>query len=287
MELNLIVTEKKEGVLLTNIDLLEKFVTDKLEEYTPEKYAGDADEAKKDRAVLNASKKTLTSERIKVIKELMKPFEDFEARCKKLEKNIDAAADALGEIVKVKEALEKAERRAIIDEYWRIKEFSLVSLDKIFDEKWLNKTAKLKDIKAEIDAKIEAIYSGIKTIEAFGVDVDTLKPLFLETLDIGRTIEQGNRIKENRARLEKEEAERKEREQKQVLQEAQKELIKEENQTARMSATENLASMALGEEPDPDPEMEFTLTFKARRSVLFALKQYMLDNKITYVKEIK
>ena len=122
-ELSLIVLEKKEGVLSTNIDRLEALVSEKLKEFTPENYCGDADAAKKDRAVLNASKKTLSAERIRIIKELMKPFDDFETRCKKLEGNIDEAAKALDVIVKAREDAEKAIKNEQIKQFWICQNF--------------------------------------------------------------------------------------------------------------------------------------------------------------------
>jgi len=284
VELSLIVKEKTAGSLITNIELLETMVNEKLTEYTPENYRGDADAAKKDRALLNTSKKTLTAERIKIIKELMKPFEEFETRCKKLEKNIDTAALALDVIVKAKEDAEKEVKRAQIVEFWGVQNFDLVPLAKVFDDRWLNKTLKNKEIFAEIEKKIADIYSGIKTIEAFGVDVDTLKPLFLETLDIGKTIEQGNRIKENRERLAREESERKEREELKAKREAQEELAREEIRVQKSEPVATIAAQALGVEHDDDPEIEYTLKFKAKRSALFKMRQYMIDNNIKYEK---
>lgn len=281
---SLVVTKKTPGELLTNIEALETLVTQKLEAYTPELYAGDADAAKKDRALLNTSKQTLSRARIDLMRELARPYEEFEARCKKLEGNIDAASKALDVIVKAKEDAEKEARKLEIESYWKTKEFDLIKLSQIFDQKWLNKTAKMKEIKAEIDARIESVYAGIKTIEAFGVDVETLKPLFLESLDIGKTIEQGNRIKENRARLEKEESERAAREADAERRTAIVELTREEVKAQDSAPLENMAAAALEVEPDNDPETSYTLRFYGRRSVLFALRKYMIDNGIKYEK---
>ena len=211
-------------------------------------------------------------------------IDTFETRCKKVEKDIDTAALALDAIVKAKEEEEKAIKRAQIEQFWGVQNFDLVKLDKVFDQKWLNKTAKNKDIFKEIEEKIADIYSGIKTIEAFGVDVDSLKPLFLECLDLGKTIEQGNRLKENRERLAKEENERKEREAAKSKQDAQKELDKEAIQEQKNEPIANLAAQAMGEVPNDDPEVSYTLKFKAKKSVLLALRQYMIDNGITYEK---
>lgn len=283
-ELSLVIVEKKAGFLTTNIKALENFVLERLEEYKPEIYKGDADAAKKDRAELNSAKKQIADERIRIMKELMKPFDEFVERCKGLEKNIDGASKALDEIVKLREQAEKEVKKAIIDEYWRIKAFELVTIDRVFDQKWLNKTAKIADVKKEIDSIIEKIITDLKTIEAFGVDVDTLKPLYLETLDLGTTIARGNAIKANRERLEKEKAERAEREKKEAIQEAQKELIKEEETAKKGSLAESLASQATGTESETDPIESFRIEFTGKRSSLFRLRQYMLSEGITYIK---
>ena len=276
-------------MLVTNIDELETFVAAKLIEYTPDNYAGDSDAAKKDRATLNISKKTVSAKRIEIIKNAMARFkiDDFETRCKKVEKDIDGAAFALDGIVKAKEEEEKRVKRVQTEEFWKCQNFDLVSLDKVFDQKWLNKTAKNKDIFEEIENKIEAIYSGIKTLENLGIDADSLsilKPFYLETLDIGRAVEQWNTIKQNRERLAKEEDERKEREALKANREAQEELGREEMAAQKNDPIASMAAQAAGEKADLDPEMEYTLRFKTKKSVLFALRQYMIDNGITYEK---
>ena len=79
--LELVVTKNVVGALETNIEQLEVYVTSKLEEYKPELYKGDAVSAKKDRAELNNSKKFLANTRINLMRELMKPYSDFETRC--------------------------------------------------------------------------------------------------------------------------------------------------------------------------------------------------------------
>ncbi len=283
-ELSLVIVEKKSGFLTTNIEALENFVMERLEEYKPENYQGDADAAKKDRAELNTAEKQIAGERIRIMKELMKPFDEFNERSKGLEKNIKTAAGLLGVIVKIKEDAEKEVKRAIIEEYWRIKAFELVHLDRVFDQKWLNKTVKIADVKKEIDSIIENIIADIKTFEAFGEDVETLKLMYLETLDLRGTIARGNAMKANRERLEKEKAERAEREKKEAIHEAQKELIQEEEKAQHESLAETLASQATGTESESDPIESFRIEFTGKRSALFRLRQYMLSEGITYIK---
>ena len=91
-ELELVVINKTVGSLNTNISRLEEMVNERLKDYSPEKYKGDADSAKKDRAELNKAKSAIATSRRNIINELMKPYQDFEERCKALEKKIDMAS---------------------------------------------------------------------------------------------------------------------------------------------------------------------------------------------------
>ena len=156
-------------------------------------------------------------------------------------------------------------------------------LEKVFDQKWLNKTAKDKDIFSEIEKKVETIYRDIKTLEALP-DADVLKQLYLDTLDLGSAIRKGEELKAYREKLAAEERERADREARNALQTQQVELAHEEIKSQKNAPIEALAAQVLGEKVDDDPMMEYTLRFKAKKSVLFALRQYMTDNGILYEK---
>jgi len=278
--------EKENAVKLeTNIGELELFVAEKLKEYTPGNYLGDSDAAKKDRATLNSSSKAISATRIEIVKRAMERFgiSEMETRCKKLEKDIATASAALDAIVKEKEEEEKRVKRSRIEEFWACQNFDLVPLEKVFDQKWLNKTAKDKDIFSEIEKKVETIYRDIKTLEALP-DADVLKQLYLDTLDLGSAIRKGEELKAYREKLAAEERERADREARKALQTQQVELAHEEIKSQKNAPIEAIAAQALGEKVDDDPMMEYTLRFKAKKSVLFALRQYMTDNGILYEK---
>jgi len=282
----LIERESKGGRLTTNIDELESFVASKLVEYTPENYKGDSDAAKKDRALLNASQKAVSSARIDIIKRAEEKYgiTEVETRCKKVEKDIATASLALDAIVKLKEEEEKAVRMAQIKQFWEAQNFDLVPLSRVLDPKWLNKTAKNKDIFSEIEKKIDTILSDVKTLETLE-DADVLKSLYLDTLDMGAAIRKSADLKAYREKLAVEAKERAEREARKAMQTQQVELAREEIEVQNNEPVVNLAAAAAGEAPDTDPEEEYTLTFFARRSVLFALRQYMTDHGIRYTKQ--
>ena len=212
--LELKVTKNVVGILETNIEQLEAYVTKKLEEYNPESYFGDADMAKKDRAELNNAKKVLSQARINLMRELMKPYSDFETRCKNLEKMIDGASGKLDEIVKVRDEEERTKKKIRIIEIWNSRNFTLFPVEKIFNPKWLNKTCKESDIIAEIDAGIAKVYDELKKIEkdAEPCDVDTVKSYYLDCLDIGESLDYGEQLVKNRKIVQQEAAEGEERE---------------------------------------------------------------------------
>lgn len=274
--LELVVTKNITGILETNIDGLEKFVDDKLKNYTPELYLGDADTAKKDRAELNNSKKFLSQSRIQLMNELMKPYSDFETRCKALEKKIDMASGKLDEIVKAKESEEKAKKQNEIQNLWNSKNFSLVPLEKIENKSWLNKTVKLSDVSTEIDNAISKIYSELKLIEKYSDDAETLKAHYLDCLNISDTLDYGEELKKNREKVAQEKAEREAREHNAQIEQQKNELYQENIHAEQNNATESLASQALGEKEEPKETVsEYVVSIKATKEQLNRLKSAM------------
>lgn len=280
----LVVSEKTVGSLETNIEALEKYVDERLEEYTPEKYVGDSDKAKKDRAELNKAREKIKQARIEIIKEFMKPVAGFEEQCKGIEKKIDRASGCLDEIVKEKEQEEKESKRKKIELQFATKNFDLVPLEKIFNEKWLNKTYKWNDICKEIDEAIDKIYHDLKLLDRFSDDLD-LRAHYLMNLDISETLDYGEQLEKNRALVQKEEADRPEREHNQAIENQKKELEQEEKQ-APISNLVDEALAAAGHEVKQERK-EFVISVKCFDAELRDLKNLLCELGIEYsVKEL-
>ena len=281
--LQLVVTKNVTGVLETNISTLENFVDNKLKSYTPELYNGNADSAKKDRAELNNSKKFLMQSRIQLMNELMKPYADFETRCKALEKKIDMASGKLDEIVKAKENEEKAKKQNEIQNLWNSKNFSLVPLEKIENKSWLNKTAKLSDVSTEIDNLISKIYSELKLIEKYSDDAETLKAHYLDCLNISDTLDYGEQLKKNREKIAQEKAEREAREHNKIIEQQKEEVATEKVEQEKNAEAKTLASAALGETEKADDEVcEYVVSINAKTEQLEKLKCAMNALSIEY-----
>jgi hypothetical protein len=200
-DLELIVSEKKLGSLTTNARQIKVMIEQALPHYDIANYnESNIELAKKDKAMLNSSAKLLNAKRLEIEREWMKPFGEFKDVVAETVKLISECSAKIDTVVKQSEEKTKQEKRKAIDLYWESKKFSLVSIDKVFDVRWLNKSEKLKSIQDEIDGKTAKINDDITTLEAIGEDVDLLKSLYLDTLNINTTIQYANTLKQNRER---------------------------------------------------------------------------------------
>lgn len=207
-DLELIISEKTLGSLTTNALSIKELITKALPQYDIVNYnESNITDAKKDKAMLNNTAKALNTKRIEIEKEFLKPFTEFKEIVGDTVKLISDCSSKIDLVVKESEQKAKEEKRSEIENIWLTKEFILVPISKIFDEKWLNKTSKIKDINLDIDAKISKIKDDIVTLETIGEDVELLKSLYLDTLNINSTIQYANTLKANRekARIEAEE----------------------------------------------------------------------------------
>jgi len=198
-DLELVISEKTLGSLTTNALSIKELITQALPQYDIVNYnESNIADAKKDKAMLNNTAKALNAKRLEIEKEFIKPFSEFKEVVNETIKLISDCSSKIDVVVKQSEQKFKEDKRTEIENIWLAKDFILVPISKIFDDKWLNKTSKIKDIHSEIDSKISKIKDDIVTLEAIGEDVDLLKSLYLDTLNINSTIQYANTLKANR-----------------------------------------------------------------------------------------
>lgn len=279
--LELLVLDQQVGYLNTNIEVLEKMVEARLLDYTPEKYQGDAEGAKKDKAELNKARDKIKRARIDLMAELMQPYQDFETRCKNLERKIDEVSAALNNIVKMREAEEQKEKKEKIAEIWRSKNFDLFPLEKIFSDRWGNKTCKLAEVEVEIDSIIKRTYSDLKIIEKYVDDADIIKAHYLMTLNLENTIQYADELQRQKEIAAKEKAERSAREHNSKIEEQKKEVIAEEKHQAWEKDFSVLVDEALEIESKPEVN-EYVITIQATPEQLTKLKSACNDLGIVY-----
>ena len=284
-DLALVIDEFTPGALITNVIKIKDFVEERIKDYTPEQYIGMADMAKLDRAELNNAAKTLNAKRIELEKEFMRPFVDVKTLITATVKTIEGAAAKLDEIVKEEESREKAAKREEIEIYFAGKAFILAPLDKIFDQRWLNKGIKAKEWQADIDAKIDKIYADIKIIERLQNDAEVIKSVYLTTLSIDAALKQADALEENRKVLQKEKDARAIREADAELKKAEQTLEAEIiNDWKDQATTATIAAATGAEIEEADPFIFVELRVSGNKSAIYRLKEWMLKNGIQYEK---
>lgn len=210
-----------------NYEELKTQLTTRCEEYKTIVYTPDTiKEAKADRAMLNKLKDSLNSERIRRQKEYMRPFETFKNQVDDLIGIIDTASGTIDRQVKAYEQQEAEKKRtAIMEKFESIRalndDLGFVTIEDIWDKKWLNKSKSLSAVEKEITDKLAQIAGDIGLIQSNfkgQADADSAEAAamteYRRTFDIGAALQTGKALQDDLA------ARRKTAEEKSALEEA-------------------------------------------------------------------
>ena len=228
-------------------------------------------EAKEERASINKIVKKIADYRKDIVAEFKKTIETFETTAKETEKILKETADFVDVQVKNFENKEKEIRKANAKKIYdtNIEELKeLVSFEKLFNDKWLNKGSWKEDntspiIENEIIEIREKVRNGLKAIEELHSEFELeLKNTFLQDFDLTKAIFKNNQLQEQKKALEKASEVKEEIVQKKV-ETMLKEEIKEEN---------------------IDPIQEYTLKITAPLSKFVALRKFLELNKMKFEK---
>lgn len=180
--------------ILFNYEELKRELAEKLSTYETMVYSEDQiAAAKKDRAQLNALKKALNDERLRRQREYMQPFDAFKAQVDEIIRLIDKPARLIDSQVK---AFEDKQQQMKIEEIKAVFDATgfpeFVTLERIWDKRWLNKTAKLKQIAAALDAERQRIEADLATLAAMPFAFEATEE-YRRTLNLNQAVEAGKR----------------------------------------------------------------------------------------------
>ena len=165
--------------------------------------------AKKDRAEINAVLKKISDQRIQVKKAVMKPYEVFEAELKDAQSDLEDIQKKIASTIKEYED-EQSEKKLnwIKDVFAKAiegKDMDFLTLERIFDKKWMNKSAKEEDIEKAINARVDTIHNNLLWIAE--VEDTTIRATarrqYEETLEFGAIVRLVADIKRRREEEEK------------------------------------------------------------------------------------
>lgn len=158
----------------------------------------DIQEAKKTRADLNRLKKQVNDKKIEVKNEFIKPYTDFETKIKEIISMIDEPCSEIDKQIKVFEEKQKEIKKEEIKKIYEenIKDLKeMLPLPKIWNEKWVNSTYKIRDIELEILGILNKVKTDLEVIENMKSEFEVqLKDKYLLTLDLTSVMQEKSRL---------------------------------------------------------------------------------------------
>lgn len=251
-ELSLVINQPDNGVFLEKIgwnkEQITSAVANIISQYTGLTYTEEQiKEAKKDRAILNAMKTDISNRRIQVKKELMAPYNVFEAEVKEVVAMIEKPIEMIDKQLVEYEEKQKEEKKNELESFFNENIGGLegaLTFDMIFNTKWLNKTSSIKSCKDEISKEIETANNDLMYIDsnipekyaAYARDFYLRKNRNLSTVlrEVARMEEIDRKAEEEKvAKLEAEKARREQEEALKAQNEIKSESFQEPNNTIK------------------------------------------------------
>ncbi len=274
-----------------NYEELKAELTEKVAFYETLVYTDDqVKDAKADRATLNKLKKTLNDERIRREKEYMQPFNEFKAQVNEIIGIIDKPIAVIDKQVKEFEDQKKANKQNAIEELFATIGFqNFVTLEKIWDPKWLNVSVSMKSIEEQMRSRMYQIGDDVLTLHnlpEFGFEATEV---YKQTLDINKAIKEAQRMAEiTKAKAEAEARRKAEEETRKAAEEARRkaeERAAEEQRAAMakaMTPPED-AQPAPVEESQPEPQ-KMVVKFEVELTTedATALREFFQSRNITF-----
>ena len=218
-DLTLVINNPDEGHFLKSIgwnkEQIKEAVVNITEQYRGLSYTEEQlQEAKADRAKLNAMKKDISDRRVQVKNALLEPYEKFEAEVKEVVALIDEPIAMIDKQIVAYEEQTKKEKRQALEDFFEKSMVDIpvrITFDKIFNPKWLNKTASLSSCKKEIKKTIEDIVTDISAIRSSlsgKYSVYAEEYYMKREMNLSKALSEANRIQEMDKKAEEEEQKR-------------------------------------------------------------------------------
>lgn len=204
MEFNLEV-RAQEGKVYTNASDLLPAIQEKLKAYDYIVDENNYKQAKSDRTALNNLVKIVSDKRKQVENEAFSQWLQDKKDIMQVEKTIKAASDKLGDGINDIDKAERELKKNQIKELWLNMTNDKYPFDLVFEERYLNKTVKNKEIEESLNNKFLKAEEQLSFIEASlpedELQAEQVIQLFCKTLDLSKATERINEIKEAKAKL--------------------------------------------------------------------------------------
>ena len=317
-DLTLVINNPDEGHFLKSIgwnkEQIKEAVVNITEQYRGLSYTEEQlQEAKADRAKLNAMKKDISDRRVQVKQALLEPYEKFEAEVNEVVALIDEPIAMIDKQIVAYEERTKKEKRQALEDFFEKSMVDIpvrITFDKIYNPKWLNKTASLSSCKKEIKKTIEDIVTDISAIRSSlsgKYSVYAEEYYMKREMNLSKALSEANRIQEMDKKAEEEEQKRAEIEEEAKIQREletqqarehrnspqQGELTTYDEKDALNRKIRNSTDMPIQQKTEeqiqqqiPAEEKIYKSAFmvRATKAKLMMLRDYMVQNGIEFSK---
>lgn len=204
MEFNLEVRAQN-GKVYTNASDLLPAIQEGLKAYDYIVDENNYKQAKSDRTTLNNLVKIVSDKRKQVENDVFAQWVQDKKDIMAVEKAIKAASDKLGNGINDIDNAEKELKKNQIKELWLNMTNNKYPFELVFEERYLNKSVKPKEIEESLNNKFLKAEEQLSFIEAYLPDdelqAEQVIQLFCKTLDLSKATERINEIKEAKAKL--------------------------------------------------------------------------------------
>lgn len=204
MEFNLEVRAQN-GKVYTNASYLLPAIQEGLKAYDYVVDENNYKQAKTDRASLNNLVKVVSDKRKQVENDVFAQWLKDKKDIMAVEKTIKAASDKLGAGINDIDNAEKELKKNKIKELWESMTNNKYPFELVFEERYLNKSVKHKEIEESLNNKFLKAEEQLSFIEASlpkdELQAEQVIQLFCKTLDLSKATDRINEIKEAKAKL--------------------------------------------------------------------------------------
>lgn len=286
MNLELKVQAPKTQPIVFNFEELREGLSTALADYKGRVYDESMlAEAKADTANLNKLKKALNDERIFRKKEFEAPFKVFEDQVKELCGMIDEATSG------IKAQLDTYEQKRIEEKREAIKTtfceiasqydaLDFITLEKIYNPKWENKTTTDKTIATEITAVFDKAINDLAIISKMPSYAFEATEVYKSTLDLNKAIAEGERMAKIAEAKKQAEIEAQRRAEEARLRAEEEARRRAEAEALMNKATEVNVAPAIAEPTPAEPTYEFSFKVRITMEKALALKDFCTKNGI-------
>ena len=184
--------------IVWNADEIAKEVAEKVGYYKNLVYTEDqVADAKKDRAKLRKFVTALNDKDREIKDRCLAPYEEFHNQMQKIITLVEEPAELIDKQVKEYEEGQKRQKLAAINDLFEKKGFQpWVSLEKIMNPKWMNKTYSMKQIDADMTTIQHKIGEDILLINGLKEGAQAALSEYKRSMDVSAAVQAGNRYVE-------------------------------------------------------------------------------------------